>query len=120
MRAARGLRRGAVVDHLTGALGLDRNKREKVDGYYHELETGLLDVKRVDPRVWEALAKKLKAGISDLLAWRPRAIGRRGSTCERRTRLRPSEPPRYLRADSNSGTSRSHPDEVDRLFGRAS
>ena len=119
LRAARGLRREEVVDHLIAALGLDRAKREKVGGYYHELENGLLDWARVDRRVWEALAEKLKAHLGDLLAWRPRPLAAEGA---------------YLRApEAGAGSgalaelpvafeqryeSPREPDEIDTLFGK--
>ena len=48
LRRSRGLTRAAVVDGLVAALGLNPAKREKVAGYYHELESGLLDPGRVD------------------------------------------------------------------------
>ena len=72
LRASRGLKRDQVVDALIERLGLDRGKRAKVEGYYHELENGLLDPAGVDRSVWSALAETLKTRVSDLVAWRPR------------------------------------------------
>ena len=40
---------------VMGSLGLDPAKRKKVARYYHQLETGLLDPRRVSGRVFEAL-----------------------------------------------------------------
>jgi len=118
LRIRRKLSREAVVDVLLRTLGLDPAKREKVDGYYHQLETGLLDPEPVDRTVWEALSDLLRANVRPLAGLR-------------------SEPPpalhaRYFRADaparfestadkidefrSEPGPEREEPDEVDVLF----
>ena len=44
------------VDRLAAALGVE-NKREKVAGYYHEMEQGLLPAAGVSDRVLEALGR---------------------------------------------------------------
>src|ERR687895_755334 len=75
LRTRRGLRREEVVDALVRALGLDVAKREKVKQRYHELETGQLDARRVDDRVWDALSGALRAPVEALRAWRPRPRG---------------------------------------------
>jgi hypothetical protein len=113
LRTRRGLKRDAVVDALVQLLGLDPKKRAKVKRYYHELESGLLEPRGVDRRVWEALAETLKAQIADLVAWRPRPLEPVGEV--------------YLRrADAPAGFARSlarpqePEDEVDRLFRGAS
>src|SRR5438034_11529858 len=41
LRARRGLTRARVVDFLLERFSLDPAKREKVERYYHEVETGL-------------------------------------------------------------------------------
>ena len=116
LRVRRGLRRAQVVAALMGALGLDPAKRDKVRRYYHELEAGVREPRRVDPSVLEALAATLKVGVSDLLAWRPHATA--------------AVKPAYLRVDASlvapdaapRGVLRpaeEEPDEVDRLFGVA-
>jgi hypothetical protein len=74
LRTRRGLRVDAVVDALIGALGLDVAKRAKVKRYYQRLETGLLEPRRVDQRVFDALAETLRASLADVRAWRPRPI----------------------------------------------
>ena len=71
LRNRRGLRRDAVVDALISAFGLDPAKREKVKGYYHRLETGLLEPRGVNSRVFDVLAKTLSASLTDVRAWRP-------------------------------------------------
>ena len=109
LRRRRGLRRAAVVEALVERLGLDRAKREKVAGYYHQLETGLLDPGRVDRRVLAALAETLRARGEDLLAWPGRL---------------PAAEPAYRRVpEAAPAPPRSPPaarpedwDEVDELF----
>ncbi|MEK6327797.1 MAG: hypothetical protein AABM66_09810 [Actinomycetota bacterium] len=49
------LTRGALVERLADALGVG-DRREKVAGYYHEMEQGLLPSAGVSSRVLEALA----------------------------------------------------------------
>ena len=63
LRKRRKLRRDAVIAALMTALQLDPAKREKVAGYYHELETGLLDPEGVDRTVWAALGEFLRARL---------------------------------------------------------
>jgi len=110
LRTRRGLKRDQVVDALMGALGLDPAKREKVKGYYHRLETGLLEPRGVDGRVWDVIATALRSRASDLRTWR----------------LRQPEPAAaYFRVDATSAMELSAPavpaaedapDEIDRLF----
>ena len=69
LRLRRKLTRDAVVDALVARLGLDPAKREKVDGYYHELEVGLLDPEPVDRSVWDVLADVLKANVRALAGY---------------------------------------------------
>jgi len=47
LRLRRKLSRDAVVSALVTTLGVDPAKSKKVGGYYHRLETGLLDPNRV-------------------------------------------------------------------------
>ena len=111
LRHRRALGRAAVVDGLMRALGLDRAKRGKVDGYYHELETGILDPEPVDGRVWDALSELLRANTRALAALRA-------------PQLRAE--PAYRRADEGFVLTQrlavpadlpdEGPDEVDRLF----
>jgi hypothetical protein len=65
-RIRRGVRREEVVEAILARFGIDNAKRQKVAGYYHELESGLLDPLRVDRGVWELLAELLRASVSDL------------------------------------------------------
>jgi hypothetical protein len=120
LRRRRKLTREAVVSALVGRLGLDPAKGDKVGGYYHELETGLLDPEPVDRSVWDVLGDVLTANVRALAG------------------LRPEPPPelalRYMRGadglvlqESVVSTDRfalraklekaaEGPDEVDRLF----
>jgi hypothetical protein len=74
LRKRRGLTRDVVVERLLGLLGLRAERSAKVRRYYHELETGLLEPRGVDRRVWEALAQVLGASVTDLAGWRPRQL----------------------------------------------
>jgi hypothetical protein len=110
LRNRRGLKRDAVVEALINALSLDPAKRGKVKRYYHQLETGLLEPRGVDQRVFDVLAETLRAPLADVRAWRPQpqAIGaaymRRDAEAELST-----EPP--LPSEENEER-----DEIDRLF----
>lgn len=59
LRRQRRRTRDEVVDALVATLGIDRAKRAKVAEYYHRLEAGLLDLRRIDERVFSALADAL-------------------------------------------------------------
>lgn len=72
LRKQRGLTRDVVVERLLELLGLREERRAKVRRYYHELETGLLEPRGVDRRVWEALAQVFGASVADLAGWRAR------------------------------------------------
>jgi hypothetical protein len=110
LRLRRKLTRDAVVDALVGALGLDPAKREKVDGYYHRLETGLLDPGGVSTSVWGALEGFLHANVRALAS----------------PILPPPSPPAavYHRQPAMEAQGIDHaiadsplkPDEIDRLF----
>ena len=114
LRKQRGLTRDVVVDRLLALLGLRDERRTKVRGYYHELETGLLEPRGVDRRVWEALAQVLGASVTDLAGWRPRRI-----EAEPAFRMRVES---ALDAGMRPALAQSAPappaeeDEVDRLF----
>jgi hypothetical protein len=112
LRVARGMTRDRAVEELIDRLDLDRNKWAKVKRYYHRLEVGLLDLDRVDRRVFAALADALHARASDLSSWRPHPVEMRAAY--RRTReqvafdlMAPASP--ASRADEDY-------DEIDSLF----
>ena len=113
LRRRRKLRRDAVITGLMRTLGLDSGKREKVAGYYHELETGLLDPEGVDRSVWEALAASLRANVRALAEARPISLATPMASylraadfaLDRNVEMAPRQP-------AGSG----EPDDVDRLF----
>jgi hypothetical protein len=110
LRVRRRLRVDQVVDTLVERLRLDAAKREKVKGYYQQLEGGVLEPKRVDRSVLDVLAEVLRARIEDVVAWRPPPSF--AETAYLRTeRLVPASPA--------AGPPRAPepPDEIDRLFG---
>jgi hypothetical protein len=118
LRLRRKLTRDAVVDALVGALGLDPAKREKVDGYYHRLETGLLEPARVNQRVWNALGDFLRANVRALAGLPPPA----SAATPVRAYLREAD---YLASYSGVDLAKlpaepppeePEPDEIDRLF----
>lgn len=74
LRTRRRLRRADVVGALVERLGLDRAKRAKVEDYYHELEVGRLDARRVDRRVFGVLADLFDAPAEDLRSWPRRSL----------------------------------------------
>jgi hypothetical protein len=129
LRAQRGLKRDQVVDALMERLGLDRAKREKLKQRYHQLENGLLDPRRVDGSVWEALAETLRTRASDLVGWRPRPLAAEGAflRVDAAAPLRAARPAPEEGAPIASAGAREaelgrlepepEPDEVDRLFG---
>ena len=113
LRKQRGLTRDVVVERLLGLLGLRAERRAKVRGYYHELETGLLEPRGVDRRVWEALGQVLGASVSDLAGWRPRRIEAAPAF-----RVRPDDAALgdVVLSAPVSAPQPTEEDEVDRLF----
>jgi hypothetical protein len=113
LRKQRGLTRDVVVERLLGLLGLRDERRAKVRRYYHELETGLLEPRGVDRRVWEALADVLGASVADLAGWRARPIESQPAF---RMRTTAAVEPDGVFADARSATGPPEDDEVDHLF----
>lgn len=56
LRDRAGLKRSELVERLANALGFGE-RRDKVAGYYHEMEQGLLPARGVSDRVLEALGQ---------------------------------------------------------------
>lgn len=108
LRAQRGLKRGAVVDALMARFGFASELREKVRRRYHELETGQLDLGRVDRALLDELATLFKTRVGDLLAWRPRPLAAEAAYY-RASELGPMSP-------TLAASQEAEPDEVDRLF----
>jgi hypothetical protein len=111
LRTSRGMRRKQVVEALMRILGLDPAKEEKVAGYYHRLETGLLDPARVDRSVFDALAETLKTRVAELVTWRP-APPELDFAMYRMAAPAASPGPLSTRAKPDEES-----DEIDRLFG---
>ena len=126
LRTRRRMKRDAVSSWLVSALGLDAKKERKVARYYHQLESGQLELAGVDQRVWEALSRLFEANVRQVAAWGQAPLKPRLSVAFRHADElaafslaipdpRPPEPapsePAAAEADEG--------DEVDRLFRRA-
>lgn len=113
LRLRRKLTREAIVAALVGRLRLDPAKSGKVDGYYHDLEVGLLDPEPVDRSVWDALADVLEANVRALADLRPEPPAALA------TYLRSATPMQARLSESASAPAAladEGPDEIDRLF----
>lgn len=124
-RSARGIRRKAVIDAIIAAFGL--KGRRRVEERYHELESGLIDPRRADPRLIDVIAGALGIARSALLIGRPPEVDTAAAF------LRPAPPPlaapvRSLRVTARSDAHLAHSaapapkrtDDaaaIDRLFG---
>jgi hypothetical protein len=101
LRTRRGLRRSEVVDALIERFGLDRQKRAKVERYYHEVESGSL---RPSRRIAEALGELFGTPVR---AWKPRPLAAEAA---------------YFRAEEPIAATAAAParpeplDEIDELF----
>lgn len=113
VRTGRRTRRADVVERLRSLLGLPENARGRLAENYHRLETGLLDVSRIDERLRSALDQVLGARLRDLPLWAPPTP----DVAAMMSRL--AAPMDDSTADV--AFSLTHPDpveaEVDRLFG---
>jgi hypothetical protein len=110
-RVRRGWRRDEVVDWIRERFGIGEEKREKVAGYWHEVETGLLPVSAVSERLREALRERFGDAADVATAWAPAAA----PTLKY---LRVQDAPDLAAAAPPAPAARAEePDEVDRLFG---
>jgi hypothetical protein len=116
LRTRQGLRRDQVVDALVAALGLDPRKRLKVERYYEQLETGMLESRRVDLQVWDALGETLRAKLDEIRSWRP-ARAHFGSLTFGGVEAPAAPPTPMAPAMATARAPADEPDEVDRLFG---
>lgn len=110
LRKRRRLRRQELVKRLTELLGLTPDREPRVAFHYHRLESGLLEPRSVDRRVWDALRQALGADVQAIAAWRPAPIEaapayRAGGPVEVYSQLRPE-----------SSAAAPEDAEVDRLF----
>jgi hypothetical protein len=112
LRARQGVKRESVVDAVMRAFRLPEEKRAKVARYYHELEAGLLDPRRLKQELVSVIAEALRTRPARLFLFRPRPPQ--------------VEPSPMFRAPAAPAVamdivmSRAEPpasDEVDRLFG---
>jgi hypothetical protein len=107
LRKQRRLRRSDVVARLADLLGLPQARHEKLGWYYHRLESGLLDLRRIDARVWDALREVFGGDVRSLARWRPAPVRERYAYRMASAQLEPEYvPPEHERKE----------DEVDRLF----
>ena len=121
LRLRRGLNRQSVVGALVRALGLDPAKQPKVAGYYHRLESGLLDPEPVDVSVWDALRELLGANVRSLAGLpaaglpAPAVKFHRLPNADFSHEAAPPELP-----EVREPAELEEPDEIDRLFTGAS
>jgi hypothetical protein len=109
-RVSKGIRRDAVVDAIVARFSLDPKKKDKVKGYYHLLEVGLLPPEEVNPGALEAIAQAVGARVSDLFGWRRPAMKFDHAVFARAV----SDVP--LAAPPAPEPPREPEDEIDRLF----
>jgi hypothetical protein len=109
LRNRRGVGRETVVAMLVSELDLNPEKRSKVERYYHQLETGLLDPRRVSRRIFEVLSETLRATLADVRGWRQPPL-RADVVYLRATEPAAPAPLRELRDEPEER------DEIDALF----
>jgi hypothetical protein len=108
------LRRGEVVERLASELGVAA-QGEKVGGYYHRMETGLLPSEGVSDQVLAALA--------GIYGWSAEALRRAGRPLEPRewkaeapVFARSQAPAEAIEVESLDRAEPEQWDEVDELF----
>ena len=117
------LTRAQVVERLSAALGVT-GREAKVGGYYHEMEHGTLDSRRVSERVLAALgeiygttAEKLRE-IGEPIAGGPPAAGAAAPAMARKA----FPDPAYMEVEdreelrSEPVTPAQERDEIDEMF----
>jgi hypothetical protein len=123
-RTARGIRRAGVIDAIMERFGILKRHRARVEERYHQLETGLIDARRVDEGVVAAIASAFGVRPSELVFGKPPRF-------EARAYLRMAPPPPWATPDAPAprpaparaaGVRAHDPDipdilEIDRLFG---
>jgi hypothetical protein len=110
LRVRRGVKREEVVETLMKRFRIGEALHEKLRRRYHELETGQLDLGRVDPALLDELAALLGARVRDLLTWNPRPLAAEAAY------FRVAEPLAAPPPAAAAPAPPSEPDEVDRLF----
>jgi hypothetical protein len=114
------LTRGALVERLARTLGVD-NRREKVAGYYHEMEQGLLPSAGVSGRVLEALGDMVGTSAEALRRAGEPLSGELAGEAEnavfaRRARPAPEYAPPGETVKASAADRIEEWDEVDELF----
>jgi hypothetical protein len=69
LRVQRGVRVDEVVEALAEQLDVDVTLRGKLRRYFQRLERGVLDVERVDVRVFDVLAEVFRSSQASLVTW---------------------------------------------------
>lgn len=109
VRARTGMRRESVVAAIMTAFGLSAAAQARVAERYHELESGLLDVARVDARLVDVVAGALGLTRDQL------SFGRPATHIAAMARPRPEGAPTPAMAAPPAEAREQ--DEVDRIFG---
>ena len=120
LRDRAGLKRSELVERLAAALGVS-DRQDKVAGYYHQMEQGLLPAQGVSDRVLEALGQ-IVGETAQALREAGRAL-RSFRTKDPRPRPRPRSPDAPTPNRAAPRRTRRRPrrlqaewDEVDELF----
>jgi hypothetical protein len=101
------------VTRLTGLLGFSPDREQKVAGYYHELEAGLLPPRGVDARVWAALRELFGTDVRSLARWRPPPAPPQPAALFRSRQMATRAQASF---DVQAMLEEDEEDEVDRLF----
>ena len=118
LRVRAGLKRSALVERLSGALGVS-SRQDKVAGYYHQMEQGRLPAQGVSDKVLDALGQ-LVGESARTLREAGRALSPPG---EGPSRAPAAAFARRAYSDADAGDAAAAPpraraewDEVDELF----
>jgi hypothetical protein len=115
LRRRRGLRVDEVVDVLANRLRV--KNRAKLKARYQELEGGLLDPRRVQATVWDALRAVVGPAAAEAAAWgRPTPPAAPAFRFAQAPMLESAAFSARERVSDDRGVVEP-PDEVDRLFG---
>jgi hypothetical protein len=118
LRNRAGLKRSELVERLANALGVG-DRTDKVAGYYHEMEQGLLPARGVSDRVLDALAQ--------IVGESAQALREAGRSLGTPPPVPPAAATAFARRASTEAEARAEPtgargvptagwDEVDELF----
>jgi hypothetical protein len=113
LRERQGVKRESVVDAVMRAFRLPEEKRAKVTRYYHELEAGLLDPRRLKQELLDVIGEALRTRPVRLFLLRPRPLHVEPSPMFRA----PAAPAAAMDSMVMARAEPPASDEVDRLFG---